>query len=110
MTSVKKLVPKYNGNLTDKETDYLINFKFRTSNFYGFPKLSKSKIIEEQTKLQNKEYVTTLEPQGLKLRPIVAGTHSHCLTKRLSTMLYIIIKPLMTHVKSYIRDSLDFSQ
>ena len=97
MTSLKKLVAKYNENLTDKETDYLINFKFRTSNFYGLPKVSKSKMNAKQ---QNREYVTTLEPQDLKLRPIVAGIHSHCLTKRLSTLLDIIIKPLMTHVKS----------
>ena len=106
MTFFKKFVAKYNGNLTDKETDYLMNFKFRKSNSYGLPKVHKSKMIEEQTKLQNKEYVTTLEPQDLKLSPIVAGPQ--CPAKPLSTLLDIIIKPLMTHVKSYSRDSLDF--
>ena len=90
MTSLKKFVAKYNGNLTNKETDYLVNFKFRTSNFYGLPKVHKFKMIEEQTTLQNKEYVTTLEPpQDLKLRPLVAGPQ--CPTKGLSTLLDIIL-------------------
>ena len=44
--------------------------------------------------------------KDLKLRPIVAGPN--CPTKRLSTLLDITIKPMIKHVKSYVRDSLDF--
>ena len=73
MTSLKKFVAKYNGNLTDKETAYLTNFKLRMSISYSLPKVHKPEVIEEQTELQNKEYVTSLESQDLNLRPIVAG-------------------------------------
>ena len=57
---------------------------------------------------QNSEYIKTLEPEDLTLCPIVAGPN--CPTKRLSKFIHIIIKPLVIHVKSYIRDSIDFLQ
>ena len=57
---------------------------------------------------QNSEYIKILEPEDLTLRPIVAGPN--CPTKRLSKFIDIIIEPLVIHVKSYIRDSIDFLQ
>ena len=102
MTSLRKFVAKYDHVLTGKEKDYLVNFTPKTSNFYGLPKVHKSEIISEQIKIQNKEYITALRPEDLKLRPIVAGPK--CPTKRLSTLLDIIIKPMIKHVKSYVRD------
>ena len=92
--------------MTEKEKDYLVNFTHKTSNFYGLPKVHKSEIITEQIKLPNKEYITALEPRDLKLRPIAAGPN--CPTERLSTLLDIILKPLVKHIRSYVRDSLDF--
>ena len=57
---------------------------------------------------QNDEYIKILKPEDLTLHPIVAGPN--CPTKRLSKFIDIIIKPLVIHVKSYIRDSIDFLQ
>ena len=106
MNTLKKFVKKYENISTDRKRDYPINFTHKTSNFYGLPKVHKSEIIKEQIKIQQKEYITVLEPNDLKLRPIVAGPN--CPTKWLSALLDIILKPLVKHIKSYIRDSLDF--
>ena len=85
MTSLRKFVAKYDHVLTGKGKDYLVNFTPKTSNFYGLPKVHKSEIISEQIKIQNKEYITALRPEDLKLRPIVAGPK--CPTKRLSIII-----------------------
>ena len=42
----------------------------------------------------------------LTLRPIVAGTN--CPTRRLSNLIDILLKPFLIHIKSYIKDNLDF--
>ena len=42
----------------------------------------------------------------MKLRPIVGGPN--CPTRRLSYFLATLLKPYLRHVKSYIRDSVDF--
>ena len=106
MTFLRKFVSKYDHVITEKEKDYLVNFTPKTNNFYGLPKVHKSKIISEQIKIQNKEYIAVLQPEDLKLRPIVAVPN--CPTKRLSTLLDIIIKPMIKHVKCWVRYSLDF--
>ena len=108
MKELEKLVEKYKNNLTDKEIDYLTNFSYNTSNFYGLPKVHKSDIITQAIMEQNSEHTKILEPEDLTLRPIVAGPN--CPTKHLSKFIDIIIKPLVIHVKSYIRDSTDFLQ
>ena len=78
----------------------------RTSNFYGLPKVHKSKRIKEAVKEQNSTYIECLEPQDLKLRPIVAGPC--CPTRNLSNLVDKIIKPLLIHVKSHIKDNICF--
>ena len=40
------------------------------------------------------------------LRPIVAGPN--CPTRRLSNLVDILLKPFLIHIKSYIKDNLDF--
>ena len=105
---LSKLVKKYQGDLTKKEIDYLTKFMFKTSNFYRLPKVHKSDIITKAIEEQNSEYIKISEPEDLTLRPIVAGPN--CPTKRLSTFIDTIIKPLVLHIKSYIRDSIHFLQ
>ena len=67
-----KIIEKYKDNLTKKEKEYLTSFSYNTSNFYGLPKIHKSKLIQNAIKEQQKEYVHITEPTDLKLRPIVA--------------------------------------
>ena len=97
MTSLREFLSKYDHVLTEKETNYLLKFTPKTSNFYGLPKVHKSDIISEQIKIQNKEHIAALRPENLKLRPILAGPNSP--TKRLSTLLDIIMKTMIKHVK-----------
>ena len=103
---IKRFTSKFAENLTDKEADYLTNFEVKTSNFYGLPKIHKSKEIQEGLKDKSSFYVKLPRPSDLKLRPIVAGPV--CSTHRLSNMLDIILKPLCKLVPSYVRDDMDF--
>ena len=57
-------------------------------------------------KEQQTEYVHIIEPSDLKLRPIVAGPI--CPTRPLSNLIDILLKPFLLHVKSYVKDNLDF--
>ena len=106
MKGIKKIIEKYKDNLTKKEKEYLISFSYNTSNFYGLPKIHKSKLIQNAIKEQQKEYVHIIEPSDLKLRPIVAGPI--CPTRPLSNLIDILLKPFLLHVKSYVKDNLDF--
>ena len=89
-----------------EEQDFLTKFSFLTSNFYGLPKVHKSKIIQEAIQVQNSEYIKIYEPSDLTLRPIVADPT--CPTCRLSNLVDILLKPFLIHIKSYIKDNLDF--
>ena len=51
-------------------------------------------------------YVEIKNVDDLKLRPIVAGPA--CQTHRISNLLDILLKPLIKHVPSFLRDTTDF--
>ena len=106
MKGIANIIEKYKGNLTKKEKEYLISFSYNTSNVYGLPKIHKSKLIPNAIKEQQEEYVHINEPSDLKLRPIVAGPI--CPTRPLSNLIDILLKPFLLHVKSYVKDNLDF--
>ena len=50
MIKIKNLTSRFEGNLTKNEIDYLTNFEVKTSNFYGLPKIHKSKEIQDEVK------------------------------------------------------------
>ena len=103
----KKFLQKFKSQLTEKEFDYLLNFEIKTSNFYGLPKVHKSKQINEKCKSTNSGYVEiTDQISDLKLRPSVAGPSCH--THRLSNLIDILLRPYTKHVTSYLRDTTDF--
>lgn len=43
MLRVEKFIKKHTENLTKNEIDYLTNFEAKSRNFYGLPKIHKSK-------------------------------------------------------------------
>ena len=53
--NVMKLMKELAGNhchrLTEKEVNYLCHFDFKTSGFYGIPKIHKSKIIYQEAEV-----------------------------------------------------------
>ena len=106
MKLMKELAGNHSHSLTEKEVNYLCHFDFKTSGFYGLPKIHKSKIICQEAKVQKKPYIRVLRPADLKFRPIVAGPR--CPTSRLSNFVDILIKPFTLHVQSYLRDTIDF--
>ena len=106
MKLIKELAVNHMHNLTEKEVSYICHFDFKTSGFYGFPKIHKSKIICQEAKVQKKPYIRVLRPADLKFRPIVAGPR--CPTSRLSNFVDILIRPFTLHLQSYLRDTIDF--
>ena len=101
-----KIVKKYENCLTKKEFDFLTNFEHKTSNLYGLPKIHQSKEIEQEVQKGKSEYIHCPAPENLKMRPIIAGPT--CPTHRLSNFVDIVLKPLTSKVKSFVRDDLDF--
>ena len=97
---------KHSSALTEKEEDFVTNFDYKESCFYGLPKIHKSNVIKEAIQKQNSQYIICENPSDLTFRPIVAGPVAP--TQRLSNLLDIILKPLCQNVKSYVRDDLDF--
>ena len=106
MTHIQKFIKKHEPELTKKEMKYLNNFNFKTSNFYGLPKIHKSEEIKKAIANQQLKVVTVKSPADLKLRPIIAGTI--CPTHRLSHFLDKLLQPLVGKIASYIKDSYDF--
>ena len=107
-SKVDSYATKYHtaDEITDKESEFLTEFECRTSQFYGLPKIHKSKEIEKTVQEQNSEYIKLLRPGDLKFRPIVGGPQ--CPTHRISNLMDIILKPLAQKVNSYLRDTMDF--
>ena len=99
MRKLTKFVNEYKNSFTNDELKCLTNSKFTTSQFYGLPKLHKSKILKAEIEKQNSEIINFENPEDLKLRPIISGTK--CPTRNLSDILDKILKPLLVHVKSY---------
>ena len=97
---------KHDNILTKQEKNCLTKSSFSTRNFYGLPKVHKSKQISEAIQNQNDEYIEIFEPSDLTVRPIVGGPN--CPTRPLSELIDIILKPFLVHIKSYVRDNLDF--
>lgn len=105
---VKRLLKDHqtSSNITTNETDFLTKFGFRESVFYGLPRIHKSKRNTNAIKMQNNAYITCIKPDDLTFRHIVGGPNAP--TQQLSHLIDILLKPLCSEVKSYVRDDLDF--
>ena len=56
-----------------RETDYLMNFKFTSSQCYFLPKVHKCEITKNVINTENSEYVQVHCPDDLKGTPISGG-------------------------------------
>ena len=106
MKNLKKLVNEHEDSLTKKEQDFMINFDWKTSNFYVLPKIHKSKDIIDQISSSERDFIEISPSEDLKGRPIIAGPVSP--TQRLSKFLDTLLKPIVTTLKTYIKDDWDF--
>ena len=101
-----RLLDKHAKCLREKEYKYLTEFESKPSQFYGLPKVHKSNAIKLEC-TQTKNYIVEMdEVDDLKLRPIIAGPI--CQTSRLSNLIDILLKPLVKHVPSFLKDTTDF--
>ena len=103
---VKKLVEKYKKCFTPKETKYMLNDDWTSSNFYVLPKIHKNKKIIDKFKESNTEYVELPVPEDLKGRPITAGPNSP--TRGLCELLEKILSPFVPKLKTFVKDDRDF--
>ena len=103
---VTKKIGELESLLTKAEKFDLANISFLTSNFYGLPKVHKSKQITEAIQQRNNEYIEIHEPDDLTVRQIVGGPN--CPARLLSHLIDIILKAFLIHIKSYVKDNLDF--
>ena len=106
MIRYNEFVQKHGSNLTKKEFDYLTQFETKPSNFYGLPKIHKSKEINEACSISKENYIEIDAPENHSFRPTVTGPT--CETHRLSNFIDILLQPFSKRVKSYIKDSTDF--
>ena len=63
-------------------------------------------IVESAINTRNSAFIEIFEPNDLKLRSIVGGPK--CPSRKLSQLIDILLKPFLKHIRSFIRDSLDF--
>lgn len=104
MKKIFLLTSEYNKELTQNEIKYITKFEYKSSNFYGLPKIHKSKLINSAVKFQKNELICINKPDDLKLRPIVAGPA--CPTHRLSHFIDVILQPMVSNVQSWVRDDM----
>ena len=97
---------KYESILTTKEIDYLINFKFTSTQFYCLPNAHKSEITKNVINTKDSEYIQVHCPDELKGRPISGGPESS--TQRLSNLIEFLLKPVIAALKTYLKDDWDF--
>ena len=106
LSKIKRFCQTHDKTLTKKEKDFLTKFNCKTSNFYGLPKIHKSKEIKNAIKTQNKEYIEIANPRDLKFRPIIAGPANP--THRISNLVDLLLQPFMRITNSYVKDSTHF--
>ena len=77
MQKVKNItIAHFSDKITNKEKDFLTNFEYRESQFYGLPKIHQSALIKESFNKQNSEYVICPDQEDLSFRPIVGGPNA----------------------------------
>ena len=106
MSKIIKFCKIHNELQTKKRKRLLTNYIPKTRNFYGLPKIHKSKQIKRAVETQKSEYIEIPNPSYLKFRSIVSGPSGP--TNRLSKLIEILPEPFLIKIKSFIRDNIDF--
>ena len=92
--------------MTEEEIRYLTDFDYRTSNFYGLPKVHQSRPIITETLTAKSKFIKANQPHDFAFRPIVGGPI--CPKSHFSNFIDSLTKPLVIHVKSHLRDGIEF--
>ena len=104
---LEKLCLKHQQCITLNEKKAIMDEDWHTSRFYLLPKIDKSKAILETIQSNTSECIVQMPmPNDLTSRPIVSGPKS--VTKGLSQLLEKILTPLTFHLKTFIKNEMDF--
>ena len=99
-------INKYKKCFTESKQKFLSEKSFETSNFYGLPEIRQAKVIEAAIHSQNTEVADVREPSDLKTNWWRAKFQ--IFQQQGLVFLDTLLKPYLKHVKSYIRDIVDF--
>ena len=86
----KSFLERYRSNLTNREVNYLINFKWQSSNIRSTvlsSKFANEELIQELIAFKNEDYNEVFQPDDLKEKQIISG--SECPIQRLSYFIEI---------------------
>ena len=103
---LEKLVKKHFHCFTKKEIKVVLDEEWKDSYFYVLPKIHKCKEIIEAIENLNAEYIQIPLPPSLKGRPINGGPKA--VTQGASHLVEKLLNPLVSNMKSYIKDEWDF--
>ena len=103
---LKKLINRYETCVTKDEIRFICDESWTDAHFYGLPKLHKCKEVTDRISEVNSEYMKMDLPQSLKTRPICGGPSA--VTQGASRLLNEILSPLLSEMRSYIKDEWDF--
>ncbi len=101
-----KLTAKHSNALTKDEIKYINDAEWENAYFYGLPKIHKCEEITSKIRENQTDYLKMDFPINLKTRPICGGPRA--VTQGASCLLSKVLTPLVTEMKSYIKDEWDF--
>ena len=101
-----QLCKKHQNCLTINERKVILKEDWSESQFYVLPKIHKCKRILDHIAQQQQEYTVIPFPDELKGRPINGDVNS--VTQGLSKLMDKILKPLVPHLRTFIKDEFDF--
>ena len=100
------LCDKHQNCITANERKVILKDDWSESPFYVLPKIHKCRTILDQISSYNEEYVHIPFPNDLKGRPICGDVNS--VTQGLSKLMDKILKPLVTHLRTFVKDEYHF--
>ena len=101
-----KFCEKHKNCITKNELKVILKEDWSESQFYVLPKIHKCKDILDHISQHNQEYVHLAFHPSLKGRPINGDVNS--VTQGLSKLIDKILNPLVTHLRTFIKDEFDF--
>ena len=103
---LKRLVKKYEMELTDNERRAVLNFDPNVANIYALPKIHKSEAIKKNISSCQKSHLHLSNPKDLPFRLIFGACNNE--TVGLQEFLNCILEPFIYKVNSRVRDVHDF--
>ena len=106
LLKLHSLIRKYSQMFTNKEKRAMTDFDYGPTSIYAVPKIHKSKILKDALPTCTSNCLSLRRPSDLSIRVIFGGTKGVCTGA--ADMVEALFKPFLVHVKSRVRDVVDF--